>query len=88
MIAAPEPGLTERELIGRAVSMRPALPERQPETERLTHCPQATHDDFLRAGFYRMLQPRGYGGYECGLPAFYRVVTEIPRGCPSTGWAL
>lgn len=88
MIAVPEPALTERELIERAVELRPALLERQPETERLTHYPKDTHDDFLRAGFYRVLQPRRYGGYEFGLPTFYRVVTETARGCPSTGWAL
>ena len=88
MLAAPEPALTEREIIERAVALRPALLERQPETERLTHYPKDTHDDFLRAGFYRILQPRRYGGYEFGLPVFYRVVTEIARGCPSTGWAL
>jgi 3-hydroxy-9,10-secoandrosta-1,3,5(10)-triene-9,17-dione monooxygenase len=88
VIAAPEPGLTERDIIDRAVALRPALLERQPETEQLTHYPKSTHDDFLRAGFYRMLQPRRYGGYEFGLPVFYRVVTEIARGCPSTGWAL
>lgn len=88
MIAAPEPGLTEEDIIRRAIELRPALLERQPETERLTHYPKDTHDDFLRAGFYRMLQPRRYGGYEFGLPAFYRVVVEIARGCPSTGWAL
>ncbi|MEU6259861.1 acyl-CoA dehydrogenase family protein [Streptomyces sp. NPDC047043] len=88
MLAAPEPTLTESEIIERAVALRPVLLERQPETEQLTHYPKDTHDDFLRAGFYRMLQPRRYGGYEFGLPAFYRVVTEIARGCPSTGWAL
>ncbi|NGO12775.1 acyl-CoA dehydrogenase [Streptomyces sp. HC44] len=88
MIAPPEPALTESQLIERAVAMRPALLERQPETERLTRYPKDTHEDFLRAGFYRILQPRRYGGYEFGLPTFYRVVTEIARGCPSTGWAL
>ncbi|MEU6375670.1 acyl-CoA dehydrogenase family protein [Streptomyces sp. NPDC046909] len=88
MIAAPEPGLTGEDVIERAVQLRPVLLERQPETERLTHYPKSTHDDFLRAGFYRMLQPRRYGGFEFGLPVFYRVVTEIARGCPSTGWAL
>ncbi|WP_405577479.1 acyl-CoA dehydrogenase family protein [Streptomyces sp. NBC_01092] len=88
MIAAPEPRPTERDIVERAVNLRPVLIERQPETERLTHYPKDTHDDFLRAGFYRMLQPRRYGGYEFGLPVFYRVVTEIARGCPSTGWAL
>ncbi|WP_046727804.1 acyl-CoA dehydrogenase family protein [Streptomyces humi] len=88
MIAAPEPGLSAREIIERAVALRPVLLERQAETERLTHYPKTTHEDFLRAGFYRILQPRRYGGHEFGLPVFLRVVTELARGCPSTGWAL
>ncbi|AWW43317.1 acyl-CoA dehydrogenase family protein [Streptomyces cadmiisoli] len=88
MIAVPEPDLTERELIERAVAMRSTLLERQAETERLTVYPKETHEDFLRAGFYRTLQPRRYGGYEFDVSTFYRVVTEVTRGCPSTGWAL
>ncbi|MFC8513382.1 acyl-CoA dehydrogenase family protein [Streptomyces sp. NPDC057257] len=88
MLVPPEPALTEAEIIRRAVALRPVLLERQPETEQLTHYPKETHEDFLRAGFYRILQPRRYGGYEFGLPVFYRVVSELARGCPSTGWAL
>ncbi|WP_316767062.1 acyl-CoA dehydrogenase family protein [Streptomyces sasae] len=88
MIAAPEPGLSARDMVERAVALRSALRERQAETEQLTHYPKTTHEDFLRAGFYRILQPRRYGGYEFGLPVFLRVVTETARGCPSTGWAL
>lgn len=88
MTAVPQPGLTGREMIERAATLRPALLARQAETERLTHYPQDTHDDFLKAGLYRILQPRRYGGHEFGLPVFYRVVVEIARGCPSTGWAL
>ena len=46
------------------------------------------HEAFRDAGFYRMLVPRRYGGLEVDLPTFYRVVTSIARGCPSTGWML
>ncbi|MEV7992083.1 acyl-CoA dehydrogenase family protein [Streptomyces sp. NPDC086077] len=88
MIAVPEPDLTPRELIERAVTMRSELLDRQSETERLTVYPTETHEDFLKAGFYRTLQPRRYGGHEFDVPTFYRVVTEITRGCPSTGWAF
>ncbi|MEU9285735.1 acyl-CoA dehydrogenase family protein [Streptomyces sp. NPDC048275] len=88
MIAVPEPDLTPRELIARAVAMRPTLLERQAETEQLTVYPKNTHEDFLQAGFYRILQPRRYGGYEFDASTFYRVVTELTRGCPSTGWAF
>jgi 3-hydroxy-9,10-secoandrosta-1,3,5(10)-triene-9,17-dione monooxygenase len=68
--------------------MRAWLVERQAETEQLTYYPPATHDAFRDAGFYRMLVPRRYGGYECGLPTFWRVVIEVARGCPSSAWCL
>ena len=34
------------------------------------------------------LQPRRFGGYEFGLRDFVRVMSEISRGCPSSGWVL
>ena len=46
------------------------------------------HRAFSEAGFYRMLQPRMFGGYEMDLADFFRVVIEIGRGDPQTGWAL
>jgi 3-hydroxy-9,10-secoandrosta-1,3,5(10)-triene-9,17-dione monooxygenase len=79
---------TAAELVARARAMRPLLLERQAETEQLTHYPPATHEEFLGAGFYRMLVPRRYGGYEQDLPTFWRVVMEVARGCPSSAWSL
>ncbi|HVO55319.1 MAG TPA: hypothetical protein VMT37_12990 [Solirubrobacterales bacterium] len=87
-IAAPEPALTPEQLIDRAVALRPKLLERQDETEELGHYSEQTHREFLDAGFYRTLQPRRFGGYEFDLPTFYKVIVEIARGCPSTGWCL
>ena len=46
------------------------------------------HDAFTNAGFYRILQPRMFGGYEFDLKTFYRTIIEIARGCPSSGWLL
>ena len=88
MIAAPEPGLTPAEIIERARALRPMLVERQAETEQRTYYSDEVHQEFLRAGFYRMLVPKRYGGYEVGLPTFLRVIMEIAAGCPSTGWCL
>jgi 3-hydroxy-9,10-secoandrosta-1,3,5(10)-triene-9,17-dione monooxygenase len=87
-ITPPEPDLTAERLVERARALRPALRSRQEQTERLTHPPQASHDDFLAAGFYRMVQPRRFGGYEFTLRTFAEVILEIARGCPSTGWNL
>ena len=86
--AVPEPDLTPREIVARAAAMRPELLERQQETEDHTFYAQDTHRAFTDAGFYRILQPRRFGGYEFDLETYFRVIIEIARGCPSTGWCL
>ncbi|HEX6472699.1 MAG TPA: acyl-CoA dehydrogenase family protein [Streptosporangiaceae bacterium] len=82
----PEPGLTPAEIIARAEAIAEALVARQAETERRTFYARNTHEEFSRAGFYRILVPRRYGGYEFGVETFFRVVMALTRGCPSTGW--
>src|SRR5919204_3016133 len=86
-IPVPEPELTALEMVERARAMIPALRERQEECERLGRLPDETSRDFIEAGFYRILQPRRFGGYEFDLPTFTRVAIELARGCPSSGWA-
>jgi 3-hydroxy-9,10-secoandrosta-1,3,5(10)-triene-9,17-dione monooxygenase len=87
-IAVPEPAVTGEELVARARDMVPVLRERQELCERLGRLPDETNDEFLRAGFYRILQPRRFGGYELDMPTFARVMMEVSRGCPSSGWVL
>ena len=87
-IAPPEPDLTPAEMLRRAQAMRPTLRARQAECEALGRLPEATNDEFVKAGFYRILQPRRFGGYEFDVPTFVTVMTEIARGCPSSGWVL
>jgi 3-hydroxy-9,10-secoandrosta-1,3,5(10)-triene-9,17-dione monooxygenase len=82
----PEPHLTPPEVIARAKAIAATLVDRQAETEQRTFYAQDTHDEFAAAGFYRLLVPRGYGGYEFGPDTFLRVAIELARGCPSTGW--
>lgn len=87
-IAPPQSDLTPDEMLRRARAMRPVLRERQAECEALGRLPDSTNDEFVKAGFYRILQPRRFGGYEFDLPAFVSVMIEIARGCPSSGWVL
>ncbi|MET9069949.1 acyl-CoA dehydrogenase family protein [Streptosporangium sandarakinum] len=82
----PEPGLTPEEMVARAEAVAPSLVERQAETERRTFYGEDVHEEFTRAGFYRILVPRRYGGYEFGIDTFMRVTMALTRGCPSTGW--
>ncbi|MEV6080308.1 acyl-CoA dehydrogenase family protein [Streptomyces sp. NPDC052069] len=85
-VSPPEPDLTPDELVARAEALAATLVERQAETEERGHYAEDTHQAFSRAGFYRILVPRRYGGYEFGPETFVRVATALARGCPSTGW--
>src|SRR5262249_40513372 len=87
-IRAPEPSLTAEDLVRRAESLREVLRERQAECEASGRMPEQTHQDFLRAGFYRTIQPRCFGGYEFDLPTFMKVIMAVARGCPESGWVL
>mgnify|MGYP001295781834 CR=1 FL=1 len=75
-------------LLRQARELRPLLLAEQEATERRTRYSPEVHERFLAAGFYRMLQPRRFGGLELGVAAFYQVIAEIARGCPSTAWCL
>ncbi|HEX4034698.1 MAG TPA: acyl-CoA dehydrogenase family protein [Solirubrobacteraceae bacterium] len=80
--------MTGADLVEAAVALRPQLLEEQAETEARGYYSDGLHRAFTRAGFYRMLVPSRYGGLEVDLPTYYRVVVEISRGCPSSGWML
>ena len=88
VLPQPEPGLTPEQLIQRAVDMRSVLRADQAQSEkRGTYSPEM-HERFKQAGFYRILQPKMFGGYEFDLTVFSRVMVEVARGCPGTGWCL
>jgi 3-hydroxy-9,10-secoandrosta-1,3,5(10)-triene-9,17-dione monooxygenase len=87
-IAPPEPDLTPKEMIGRAVALREKLLEQQAATEERTYYSPEMHEEFQRAGFYRTYIPRRFGGYGFGLPTYARVLMELARGCPNTAWCM
>ncbi|MFC6234983.1 acyl-CoA dehydrogenase family protein [Leucobacter soli] len=75
-------------LLERAREIRPVLRADQAETERRGVYSEQVHEFFLEHGFYRMLMPLKFGGSELTVSAFYQVIAEVSRGCPSTGWCL
>ncbi len=87
-ILAPEPGLRPDELVQRAAAMREHLITEQDATEERGAYSPETHELFKQAGFYRTLLPSRYDGYEFDVPTFLRMIVEIARGCPGTGWCL
>ncbi|OLF12964.1 acyl-CoA dehydrogenase [Actinophytocola xinjiangensis] len=82
----PEPELTPADVVARAEAFASELVERQAETENRTFYATDTHEAFSKAGLYRILVPRRYGGYEFGVDTFVKVAIALTRGCPSTGW--
>jgi len=64
----------------------PSLRERAPEAERLRVIPDASIKEIEETGFFRMLQPQRFGGFEADPVDFYTCVREIASACGSTGW--
>lgn len=64
----------------------PTLRERADEAERLRVVPEASIKDLEATGFFRLLQPRRFGGFEADPIDFYTAVRDISGACGSTGW--
>jgi 3-hydroxy-9,10-secoandrosta-1,3,5(10)-triene-9,17-dione monooxygenase len=77
---------TPAEIIGRARALIPALAERSRAARRARCIPEETIADIQRAGLFRVLQPRRWGGYELDLHTFYEVELALAEGDMSTGW--
>src|SRR5688572_3312748 len=87
-VPVPQPDLTPAAMIEAAIALRPLLREKQAETESAGRILDEVNAACDAAGFYRALQPRRFGGYEFDLPTFAKVMIEVARGCPSTGWVV
>src|SRR5258708_28204205 len=66
--------------------MIPTLAERSLEGRRQRRIPDGTIADMQRAGFFRVLQPKRWGGYEMDLGTFYDVQLALAEGDMSTAW--
>jgi len=79
---------TTADLVARAEALLPALRERAAKCEAGNRVPDDTIADFQRAGFFKILQPLRYGGYELDPEAFYEVQMKVAEGCMSSAWVL
>ena len=84
----PEPGLTPDALLERARALVPTLRAEQDEADARGHHSPSMQEEFVKAGFYRIVQPRLFGGYEFDYRTFYHVMIEISAGHPGVGWCL
>jgi alkylation response protein AidB-like acyl-CoA dehydrogenase len=73
-------------IVAAANDLVPLLRERAQATEAGRRVSEQTTDAFRRAGFFKLMQPEPYGGYEYGFTAFIDVISELGRGCTSSAW--
>ena len=78
--------IPREEFIRRARDMVPKLRERAPAAEQARRIPDETHREFVEAGFYKIFQPRRYGGHETDLGLLVDIAAELGRGCASSCW--
>ncbi|PXY28094.1 3-hydroxy-9,10-secoandrosta-1,3,5(10)-triene-9,17-dione monooxygenase oxygenase subunit [Prauserella muralis] len=64
----------------------PVLRDRAQETEDARRIPDESIKALRETGFFKLLQPRPYGGYEADPVTFYTAVKLIASACGSTGW--
>lgn len=79
---------SEEELLDRARALVPMLRERAEEVERARAVPKDIVDAFKNAGFFKILQPKRWGGYEMAPITFLRLLMELGRGCSSSAWVM
>jgi 3-hydroxy-9,10-secoandrosta-1,3,5(10)-triene-9,17-dione monooxygenase len=74
------------ELLRRARAMIPRLAERAPAAEAARCVPKESIAEMQEAGFFRILQPKRWGGFEMDPGIYYDVLMALAEGCFSTAW--
>ncbi len=80
--------LAPETFIERARAMKPQLRERAAAVEAARIVSDDTISEFRDAGFFRILQPKAYGGYELPPELLTDVIFEVASACGSSGWTL
>lgn len=85
--AAPSPATpTPADLVARAKAMIPTLRARAKTCIANRDVPTETIAEMQAAGFFRVLQPKRWGGYEMHPNVFFDIQKQLAEGCMSTGW--
>ena len=79
---------TAAELLARAKAMIPTLRSRAARATAERRVPAESIAEMQAAGFFRILQPRRWGGYEMDPNVFFDIQKLLAEGCMSTGWVF
>ena len=64
------------------------MKSRANEANKSGSLPDETIADFQQAGFFKIVQPEKWGGYELDPQAFFDVQMAVAEGCMSSAWVL
>ncbi len=78
--------VTREGLIEAAREMAPMVREHAEQSEKASKIPEHVYAALVERGFFRVLLPKRYGGYEFEPAVAARIVMELAAGCGSTGW--
>jgi len=73
-------------LMATARDMIPVLRARERDAIAAGQVSSETIADFERAGFFKVLQPTRYGGYELSPLVYCRIAKTLAEGCMSSAW--
>lgn len=74
------------DLIDRARALVPILREREAAAIEARQVPEETITDFQKAGFFKILQPKSFGGYEMSPTTYCEVAKILAEGCMGSAW--
>ena len=74
------------DLIARAQAMIPTLRERESAANERGQVSNETISEFREAGFFRVLQPKRYGGFELPLKTYIGISWALAEGCMASAW--
>ena len=84
---SPVPGAASlKSIVAAAQELVPLLREKAQGTEEARRVSAEVTELFRSAGFFKLMQPAQFGGYEYGFTAFIDVISELGRGCTSSAW--
>lgn len=78
--------VSPEDLVQRAIDMRPMIAEKAEETERTRHVSPDIIGEMRERDFFRILQPKRFGGLEYDSATTMRCILEWSSADASTGW--
>lgn len=67
-------------------ALLPDFAQRAQATEDARRVSDESAQQLQEAGFFKLLQPEQWNGYQCDPVSFYEAVRRIASACGSTGW--